>query len=630
MLVEDDKSLREIYSIRLVAEGYNIVSAGDGEEALALAAQEKPDLIISDVMMPKISGFDMLDILRSQPETKNIKVIMMTALSSEDQRQRGEMLGADRYLVKSQVGIEDVVNTVHEILGDQPNASAHTSMSTAAVMPAVEQAAKEAEAAEAPVKIDAPTTAETTIAPQNSNTPVPDINQQMQTAMPEAPAAPAAPTAPQSIIPEPPAPQGMPGGNPSNFNQAPAANPAVATMQPTAGANPTMPVNLAAQAKKSTGSERIIAPLEGPEALERKRQSNERLMDELLNEGQPAPHAAGQAYSTPQRPTASVPNPQLPNNPAMTATSQQFAAQAIANQDNNTQPVTIPPKPTMTLSAALQGSAQPSAPKPGSTATMPGQPTPPPAIPNMPPMPQNIPMPPKPASQPAPQPQPMTPQPAPQPQPVPQPKPQQQPAPQQVAPAPQPTINATPTNSPQQASPQVANPAPQKAAPKPVIKNNPVNNMSPEMIAQVVKATKVNNHADDEVVEAIKPAYISKLEEDLSADMNDLGGAKNTMAARMLDELKDDEITIAASHMEHPVINQLEEEKEEEVELPDALKDALSHSDVGGQNPNINFSTGEEGEDEDFDNGAAIIVQAEAPESEDGGMEPTEPGVVTQ
>ena len=144
MLVEDDKSLREIYSIRLVAEGYNIVSAGDGEEALAMAAQEKPDLIISDVMMPKISGFDMLDILRSQPETKDIKVIMMTALSSDDQRQRGETLGADRYLVKSQVGIEDVVNTVHEILGDQPNGNAHTNMSTAAAVPAVEEAAKAA------------------------------------------------------------------------------------------------------------------------------------------------------------------------------------------------------------------------------------------------------------------------------------------------------------------------------------------------------------------------------------------------------------------------------------------------------------------------------------------------------
>ena len=119
MLVEDDKALREIYSIRLTAEGYSIVSASDGEEALALAVAERPDLIISDVMMPKISGFDMLDILRSTPETKDIKIIMMTALSSEEQRQRGENLGANKYLVKSQVGIEDVINAVHEVLGDK-------------------------------------------------------------------------------------------------------------------------------------------------------------------------------------------------------------------------------------------------------------------------------------------------------------------------------------------------------------------------------------------------------------------------------------------------------------------------------------------------------------------------------
>lgn len=118
LLVEDDKSLREIYGVRLLAEGYDIVSAGDGEEALAMAIKERPDLIISDVMMPKISGFDMLDILRSTTETRNIKVIMMTALSSEDQRRRGEALGADRYLVKSQVGIEDVVRTVHDVLQD--------------------------------------------------------------------------------------------------------------------------------------------------------------------------------------------------------------------------------------------------------------------------------------------------------------------------------------------------------------------------------------------------------------------------------------------------------------------------------------------------------------------------------
>ena len=124
LLVEDDQSLREIYGIRLTAEGYEIASAGDGEAALALAVKERPDLIISDVMMPKISGFDMLDILRSTPETANIKVIMMTALSADDQKARGESLGADRFLVKSQVGIEDVVNAVHEVLNDANGAPA--------------------------------------------------------------------------------------------------------------------------------------------------------------------------------------------------------------------------------------------------------------------------------------------------------------------------------------------------------------------------------------------------------------------------------------------------------------------------------------------------------------------------
>ena len=130
LLVEDDQSLREIYGIRLTAEGYEIVPAGDGEEALAVAVRERPDLIISDVMMPKISGFDMLDILRSTPETKDIKVIMMTALSSDDQRERGESLGADRFLVKSQVGIEDVVNAVHEVLDQNTGMETSNTMNT--------------------------------------------------------------------------------------------------------------------------------------------------------------------------------------------------------------------------------------------------------------------------------------------------------------------------------------------------------------------------------------------------------------------------------------------------------------------------------------------------------------------
>lgn len=144
LLVEDDKSLREIYGVRLLAEGYDIVSAGDGEEALAMAIKERPELIISDVMMPKISGFDMLDILRSTTETRDIRVIMMTALSSDDQRARGEQLGADRYLVKSQVGIEDVVRTVHEVLED----SSKTSEPQAAANPAPTMAPAPSETAQ--------------------------------------------------------------------------------------------------------------------------------------------------------------------------------------------------------------------------------------------------------------------------------------------------------------------------------------------------------------------------------------------------------------------------------------------------------------------------------------------------
>lgn len=116
LLVEDDINLREIYAARLSAEGHELVVASDGEEALSKAVAEKPDLILLDVMMPKISGFDVLDILRSTEETKNTKVVMLSALSQETDKQRGENLGADKYLIKSQITLEDVVETVREML----------------------------------------------------------------------------------------------------------------------------------------------------------------------------------------------------------------------------------------------------------------------------------------------------------------------------------------------------------------------------------------------------------------------------------------------------------------------------------------------------------------------------------
>ncbi len=124
MLVEDDNNLREIYEARLQAEGYTIVTARDGEEALVVAKAEKPDLIISDVMMPKISGFEMLDILRNTEGMQAVKVIMLTALGQSDDQQRADKLGADRYLVKSQVTLEDIVKTTHDLLSDAGGAGA--------------------------------------------------------------------------------------------------------------------------------------------------------------------------------------------------------------------------------------------------------------------------------------------------------------------------------------------------------------------------------------------------------------------------------------------------------------------------------------------------------------------------
>jgi DNA-binding response OmpR family regulator len=128
LLVEDDVNLREIFEMRLQAEGYETLSASDGEEALVVATKEKPDLIIADVMMPKLSGFEMLETLRAAPEMGSTKVIMMTALGQDADRARGEKLGVVKYLVKSQVTLEDFVRVVHEVLppGGQKPAPAGT------------------------------------------------------------------------------------------------------------------------------------------------------------------------------------------------------------------------------------------------------------------------------------------------------------------------------------------------------------------------------------------------------------------------------------------------------------------------------------------------------------------------
>ena len=281
MLVEDDKSLREIYGVRLLAEGYEIISAGNGEEALAMAVKEHPDLILSDVMMPKISGFDMLDILRATPETKDLKVIMMTALSSEDQRERGEKLGADRYLVKSQVGIEDVVRSIHDVLADVP------AISTPAVQKfglpiesaAIKPGTTTPTISEPVVELSQPTIKQPAAAPTQTQTTNPVINAALTTSE-EIPSNPTPqmptqtvdkqtsqegtpiPTQNETSSPSPPAVTSHPSTSVKTptTSQAPQTTPApvapVQLPQPTAPFSSPAPASL---------GDRIINPISKPE-----------------------------------------------------------------------------------------------------------------------------------------------------------------------------------------------------------------------------------------------------------------------------------------------------------------------------------------------------------------------------
>lgn len=117
LLVEDDLGLASAYQTRLDAEGFAVKQCYDGTQVLATVHDFKPDLILLDLMMPKVSGFDVLDILRNTPETAGIKIIILSALSRPSDKARAKQLGADDYLVKSQAIIAEVIRRIRYHLG---------------------------------------------------------------------------------------------------------------------------------------------------------------------------------------------------------------------------------------------------------------------------------------------------------------------------------------------------------------------------------------------------------------------------------------------------------------------------------------------------------------------------------
>lgn len=189
LLVEDDTDLQTIYSSRLQADGHTVITASDGEAGLATALKEAPDLIILDAMMPKIDGFDVLDMLRQTPQTEHTCIIMMTALGQEDYRKRGEALGVNRYFVKSQVSLDDLAAAVNQTLAD--GAAAAQGATITPDSPVIGQQAAPAQPAPAPAQPVDPVVpqAPTPVAPEPAQVPAEPV----VTPAPEAPQPPAQP-----------------------------------------------------------------------------------------------------------------------------------------------------------------------------------------------------------------------------------------------------------------------------------------------------------------------------------------------------------------------------------------------------------------------------------------------------
>jgi two-component system OmpR family response regulator len=119
LYVEDDPGLATIYKFRLQAEGFEVMHCDRGLKAIAMGREFKPHVILLDLMMPEMSGFEALEAFRKTPETTKAKIIIMSALSRTEDIERTKALGGDDYLVKSQVTIDDVIERIHFHAGTQ-------------------------------------------------------------------------------------------------------------------------------------------------------------------------------------------------------------------------------------------------------------------------------------------------------------------------------------------------------------------------------------------------------------------------------------------------------------------------------------------------------------------------------
>jgi CheY-like chemotaxis protein len=116
LLVEDDRFLRKAAETTLKQQGYTVITAADGEEALRVARSAPPDLILLDVIMPKLNGFQVLDALKKDPTTAHIPVIILSNLGQDRDVQQAMEAGATAYFIKADLSLQALVQRVGEAL----------------------------------------------------------------------------------------------------------------------------------------------------------------------------------------------------------------------------------------------------------------------------------------------------------------------------------------------------------------------------------------------------------------------------------------------------------------------------------------------------------------------------------
>ncbi len=116
LIVEDDDMIRSMYKTKFEADGFEVFDVSNGQDGLDVALGEKPDLILLDIILPQMDGFTILEELRKHQRTKKIFVAMLTNLGTEEDKAKGEKLGANDYLVKANLTPAQISDKVKEYL----------------------------------------------------------------------------------------------------------------------------------------------------------------------------------------------------------------------------------------------------------------------------------------------------------------------------------------------------------------------------------------------------------------------------------------------------------------------------------------------------------------------------------